>query len=189
MARRKPNNADPPNVPGTLTIGPPPSAPTPNTPSSPTPPTPDATTTQPAQTAPARASLTTLPSNSQEHHRKQNRRPKATTTPGYGSSFPPLTICTTSDTITSTNRNTDNDSLTNNRHPYYRCHQPVTPPTVDAIHQRRTPNHTYTRNLHQHTRSSRQWHRRPWHRLHSPAPPPPRARPRTPGVANGLNEQ
>ena len=130
MARRKPNNAGPPSVPGTLTIGPPPPAPTPNTPPSPTPPTPDATTTQPAQTAPARASPTTLPANSQEHHRKQHRRPKATTTPGYGSPFPPPTVCTTSDTITSTNRNTDNYSLTNNR----RCHPPAPHPEP---HQRR----------------------------------------------------
>ena len=188
MARRKPNNAEQPSFPGTLTIGPPPPAPTPNTPPSPTAPTPDATTTQPAQTAPARASPTTLPANSQELHRKQHRRPIATTTPGYGSPFPPPTICTTSDTITSTNQNTDNDSLTNNRHPRYRCHPRVTPPTVGAIHQRRTPSHTYTGNLHQHTWPSRQWHRRPWHRPHSPAPPPPRAGPGTPGVANGLNK-
>ena len=62
MARRKPNNAEPPSVPGTLTIGAPPPAPTPNAPPSPSPtlPTPDATTTQPAQTAPAEQSPTPL---------------------------------------------------------------------------------------------------------------------------------
>ena len=144
MARRRPNNPDPPNVPGTLTIGPPPPAPTPNTPPSPTPPTPDAKTTQPAQTAPARASPTTLPANSQEHHRKHHPRRNATTNPGYGSLYPPPTICTTSDTITSTNRNTDNDSLTNNRHPLTAAsHQsrypPSMPPTNAAPRTTLTP--------------------------------------------------
>ena len=33
------------------------------------------------------------------------------------------TICRTSDTITITNQNTDDGSLTNNQQPHYRCHQ------------------------------------------------------------------
>ena len=50
------------------------------------------------------------------------------------------------------------------------------------------PPHPHRRHHCLNTRPGRQWHRRPWHHLHSPAPPPPRARPGTPGIANGLNE-
>ena len=59
---------------------------------------------------------------------------------------------------TGTNRNTDDGNPTNNRHPHYRCHPPVTPPTVRTTHQRRTLNHTYTQNLQQHQRTPHQRH-------------------------------
>ena len=118
------------------------------------------------------------PNSQQPEHCRQHSRPTLKNTtesstvdrkprhphkpPGSGSPYPPSTICTTSDTITSTNQNTDDSSLTNNRHPHYRCHPPDTRPTMGATHQGCTLNHTYTQNLQQHQRTP--------HRRHHPSP-------------------
>ena len=69
----------------------------------------------------------------------------------------------------------------------FRCHPPVTPPTVGAAHQRRTLNHTYTQNLQQHQRTTHQRHHPPpedddQHQQESqPIAPKTTRRPPTPG--------